>query len=103
MTDEFSDLHQLREHLTLLVHDWMFLGHEGGVDNPELAELMAIVRGRQGILPLDEAAKRVEIEFNDWNTYGHPLFGSFRQELADEVLRLVDWRSIVNAMRTRED
>jgi hypothetical protein len=103
LSDEINDLHQLREHLTLLVHNWMFLGAEDGVDAPHLAELMAVVRGERGILPLDEAAERLRVEFEDRQTCGAPGFHGLWSDLISTALNLVDWRAIVNAMRMRED
>jgi hypothetical protein len=96
---EFADLQQLREHLTIMVHNWMAMGSTEGVDDPAFAEVMAVVRGG---LPWPEAAEEVARLFDDAMIELSGPYAGLACQLMSDVFDLVDWEAIIGAMRRRE-
>src|SRR5262245_12740172 len=98
MAQEKTDFDQLREGITLLIHDRIFLM---GKDDPVFSGLFALLRSGTHHA---EAVKRVEAGFRATlrSAVGGP-FDQLASDLIETTLDLVDWGAIVAAIRQREE
>jgi hypothetical protein len=100
--DEIADLHQLREHASDLVFEWMGKRSASGCHDESFARMMAIVKGE---LPEAAAAAALAHLFALGNIYdpdgagdGTRLAG-LPSRLAAVMLDLVDWKCVVGTLR----